>query len=349
MNHLRKKVDPPLAPAPPPFERRAVASALNPVQTVVIDESSDGQRLDNLLIRLLKGVPRSHLQQLIRSGQVRVNGGRTKSMHKLALGDKVRVPPVRVAAVTQRHVRPSEFPIVFEDDGLLVIDKPDGVAVHGGSGVSSGVIERLRAARPEQSFLELVHRIDRDTSGLLMLAKKRAVLLQLQAQLRERITAKSYLAIVKGLWPRRTKTLRGALLKTRNASGERIVREDEDGQDAVTHVTGLRHANLPALGSFSLVRCAIETGRTHQIRVHLAQAGFPIIGDQKYGDFELNKLLGKRTFKRMYLHAFSLDICHPNAIDKLQLSAVMPAAFELFLIAAEAAPQLGGGLLEHGF
>ncbi len=352
MNDLRKKADIPPARRSAPFDgfrQRASTRAAAPVvdanpsdapalkvQQVLIDADSAGQRLDNLLIRLLKGVPRSHIYQLVRSGQVRINGARVEVLQRLATGDKVRIPPVRVAQVVARYVPSQEFPVVFEDAELLVINKPEGVAVHGGSGVSSGVIEQLRAARPEQRFLELVHRIDRDTSGLLMIAKKRSALVRLQEQLRERSTEKAYLAIVKGRWPLRTKTLRGQLETSVSANGERRVSVSDDGRSATTHVLGVQSFTAPLAGVCTLVNCRIETGRMHQIRVHLAHAGFPILGDQKYGEFELNKALHKLSYKRMYLHAFSLTVGHPEDSIALLLEAPMPDEFSRLMSRAVA-------------
>lgn len=308
---------------------------------VEIDENTAGQRLDNLLARLLKGVPRNHIYQLVRSGQVRVNGARAEPLRKLMIGDRVRIPPVRMSESTPRQAPAAEFPVIYEDDHLLVIDKPAGVAVHGGSGVSSGVIEQLRAARPQQKFLELVHRIDRDTSGLLMLAKKRATLVHLQEALRERDVEKTYLAIVIGRVPRRTKTLRHTLEARITREGERRVAVADGGQAAITHLLGLEHLTLPNGETASLVSCRIETGRMHQIRVHLAHAGFPIIGDQKYGNFEINKLLYKLSYKRMYLHAFEVEIPYPQKANSLKLQAPMPKEFRLSITAgreAAAAP-----------
>lgn len=329
MNDLRKNADAPPAPERRPPDGRDRDSRNGAVSYLEIDEQSEGQRLDNLLIRVLKGVPRSHLYQLVRSGQVRVNGGRAQVLQRLKLGDRVRIPPVRAASTPVAATAPAEeFPIVHEDEQLLVIDKPAGVAVHGGSGVSSGVIERLRSARPTQKFLELVHRIDRDTSGLLMLAKKRTCLVRLQDQFRDRALKKTYLAIVLGHWPRRTRTLKQSLEPYRTREGERRVAVSEGGQVATTHVLGLSNFALPTGQEASLVECRIETGRMHQIRVHLAFAGYPVIGDQKYGDFELNKSLYKLSHKRMYLHAYSLEVRHPDDQTLLRLDAVKPAEFD---------------------
>ncbi len=299
----------------------------------VDDDSGAGQRLDNFLARHCKGVPRSHLYQLIRSGQVRVDGRRCRADDRLEAGATVRVPPIVhdvAPGESQRSAPPAHFPVIFEDDELLVIDKPAGVAVHGGSGVAHGAVEQLRAAAPNAKFLELAHRIDRDTSGVLVLARKRSALLSVHRQLRDRQVDKRYLAIVLGRWPLRTKTFDQPLQRYLSAEGERRVRVRADGQDALTRVTGVRHFTLPTLGMFTLVEVSIETGRTHQIRVHLAHAGFPIAGDQKYGDFELNRALRKAGHDRMYLHAWSLRIRHPSTNRVLELVAPRPGEFDMF-------------------
>lgn len=317
--------------------RRSAAAPGAPraaVRHLSVDEDSGGgQRLDNFLLRHCRNVPKSHLYRLIRSGQVRVNGGRCRPDDRLDPGDVVRVPPMLAAEAlpADRQAAPApaaEFPVLYEDALLLAVDKPAGVAVHGGSGVAHGVIERLRAARPQAAFLELVHRLDRETSGVLLIGKKRRALLDLHAQLRERRTDKRYLAIVVGRWPLRTKTLRFPLHRYLTAEGERRVRVQDGGQEALTRVTGLRQFELPGLGEFTLVQADIETGRTHQIRVHLAHSGFPIAGDEKYGVFELNRQLQKLGFRRMYLHAHSITVRHPEDGRALQLTAPMPAAFD---------------------
>ena len=299
-----------------------------------VDEAGEGQRLDNFLIRLLKGVPKTHVYRVIRSGEVRVNKGRAGADTRLALGDEVRVPPVRVAAAPADGLAEAaparEFPILFEDDHLLAIDKPAGVAVHGGSGVSFGVIEQLRRARPDARFLELVHRIDRETSGILLLAKKRSALVALQAQFRSRDTGKTYAALVIGNWPARLKVIDIALHKTLDARGERHVLAVPND-----HADGRRAISLVAVAGlyqgFTLLDVTIKTGRTHQIRVHLAQAGHAIVGDPKYGDFALNKqwargegLAGLR-FERMFLHARQLAFDHPASAQRIILSAPLPA------------------------
>ena len=267
------------------------------VHYVQVDEGSAGQRLDNFLIKRLKGVPKSHVHRVIRSGEVRVNQGRAAADTRLAIGDKIRVPPVRVAATGDPlAVPPREFAVIFEDAHLIAIDKPAGVAVHGGSGVSYGVIEQLRRARPGEKFLELVHRLDKETSGVLLVARKRASLLHLQDQLRlrDKGVAKTYLALVLGAWPEKLKVIDVALLKTLNAEGERRVRVvDADHADARRSITLVKVRRRFA--GFTRLEVSIKTGRTHQIRVHLADAGYPIVGDSKYGNFDLNKALARGT------------------------------------------------------
>jgi 23S rRNA pseudouridine955/2504/2580 synthase len=309
------------------------AAAAEPtVRRVTVDESGEGQRLDNFLLRLLKGVPKTHVYRVIRSGEVRVNKGRASADTRLAIGDEVRVPPVRVAerpADAAAAVPPREFPLLFEDEHLLAIDKPAGVAVHGGSGVSFGVIEQLRRARPEAKFLELVHRLDKETSGVLLLAKKRPALTALQDQFRARDTGKTYAALVLGHWPASLKVIDVALHKTLDAAGERHVRavaaDHADGRRSITLVKVAQ-----AFEAFTLLDVTLKTGRTHQIRVHLAHSGHPIVGDPKYGDFELNKqfargegLAGLR-FGRMFLHARRLSFDHPASGERLTLEAPLP-------------------------
>ncbi|OZI28006.1 RNA pseudouridine synthase [Bordetella genomosp. 7] len=297
------------------------------VRLVEVGPEHDGQRLDNFLLRLCKGVPKSHIYKAIRGGEVRVNKGRTQADYRVAAGDVVRVPPLRLPAPDAvRPVPGAEFPVVYEDDALLVIDKPAGVAVHGGSGVSFGVIEQLRAARPQARFLELVHRLDRETSGLLMVAKKRSALLALHAMLREGKGDKHYLALVEGDWVNDRQHIRLALTKWTTQSGERRVRPDPGGQPAHTIVTLQRR-----LGEFSLVDAELRTGRTHQIRVHLAASGFPIVGDDKYGTDETRARFARLGFSRMFLHAHQLTLPHPTTGQTLRLTAELPAACRTLL------------------
>jgi 23S rRNA pseudouridine955/2504/2580 synthase len=307
------------------------------VQTVRIDEGSDGQRLDNFLLKLLKGVPKTHVYRVIRSGEVRVNKGRASADTRLESGDVVRVPPVRMADKSEAPTAPArEFPIAYEDEHLLAIDKPAGVAVHGGSGVSSGVIEQLRQARPAAKFLELVHRLDKETSGLLLIAKKRSALVALQDQFRSRETGKTYAALVVGAWPARKKVIDVPLHKFLTAEGERRVRTvDEDHEDGRRSITLVKV--VQAQGGFTLLDVTIKTGRTHQIRVHLAHEGHPIAGDEKYGDFAVNKALAKgeavpgARFERMFLHARRLRFEHPASGEEIELEAPLPAECQALL------------------
>jgi 23S rRNA pseudouridine955/2504/2580 synthase len=306
-----------------------------------VDEDSAGQRLDNFLIRRLKGVPKTHVYRIIRSGEVRVNKGRAGADTRVATGDVVRLPPVRTSGkATAKLDRPAparEFPVLFEDEHLVAVDKPAGVAVHGGSGVSFGMIEQLRQARPGSKFLELVHRLDRETSGILLVAKKRSALIRLQDQFRGRETGKTYLALVAGAWPASKKVIDIPLHKYLQADGDRRVRvvskDDPEGMRAITLVR-LKDV-MPAKAGiqasvFSLLEVTIKTGRTHQIRVHLASQGHPIAGDDKYGDFELNKDLQKQGLKRMFLHAWRLQFNHPASGERIELLAALPPELKKF-------------------
>ena len=308
---------------------------------VRIDGGSAGQRLDNFLAKTLKGVPRTHLYRVIRSGEVRVNKARAGADTRLALGDEVRIPPVRVAdRSAEPPAPPREFPVVHEDDHLIAIDKPAGVAVHGGSGESFGVIEQLRRARPRAEFLELVHRLDKETSGLLLIAKRRPALVALQNDLRsrspERAFGKIYSALVAGSWPESLKVIDVALHKFEGADGKRLVRTT-DAADALGRrsITLVRVAERYA--SFTLLDVTLKTGRTHQIRVHLTHAGHAIVGDPKYGDFALNKSVARggavpgSRFERMFLHARRLRFVHPATGEPLEIEAPLPEACERFL------------------
>jgi 23S rRNA pseudouridine955/2504/2580 synthase len=290
-----------------------------------------GQRIDNCLIRWLKGVPKSHVYRVLRSGEVRVNSRRIGPEYRLRDGDRVRLPPVRIAAKTSAPApRAVDVEVLYEDAALLVINKPAGLAVHGGSGVSHGAIEQLRAARPQAKFLELAHRLDRDTSGVLMLAKKRSALTALHEQLREGRAQKRYLALVRGAWRGAKRAVKAPLQKYVLASGERRVAVNAEGQAAHTvfHLRQCWSAHEPPL---SLLECELRTGRTHQIRVHLAHIGFPIVGDAKYGDDELNKTLQKQLLNRMFLHASRLVVTHPESGEPLQLQAPLPQALSAAL------------------
>jgi 23S rRNA pseudouridine955/2504/2580 synthase len=304
------------------------------VKWLTVDEESAGQRLDNFLIRHLKGVPKTHVYRIIRSGEVRVNKGRASADTRIETGDVVRLPPVRISdKVAEKAARPApgrEFPLLLEDDALMAIDKPAGVAVHGGSGVSFGVIEQLRQARPLAKLLELVHRLDRETSGILLVAKKRSALKHVQDQFRERETGKTYLALVQGQWPEKLKVIDSALHKFLLPDGERRVRvtsnEDPDGMRSITLVKVAERWD-----ACSLLEVTIKTGRTHQIRVHLASQGHPIAGDDKYGDFEWNKALQKQGLKRMFLHAWRLQFTHPATGKRVELKSNLPPELQLYV------------------
>ncbi|CAN1522399.1 RluA Pseudouridylate synthases, 23S RNA-specific [Burkholderiaceae bacterium] len=306
------------------------------VKNLTVDEESAGQRLDNFLLRHLKGVPKTHVYRIIRTGEVRINKGRASADTRVQTGDLVRMPPVRVSTPSpDAPVAPGrEFPILFEDEQMLAIDKPAGVAVHGGSGVSFGVIEQLRQARPGARMLELVHRLDRDTSGVLLVAKKRSALTRLQDQFRDRETGKTYLALVKGQWPTNKKVidlpLQRYLLPSGVGEGERRVRiAHKDDANAQRAITLVRVARL--VGDYSLLEVTIKTGRTHQIRVHLASQGYPIVGDDKYGDFELNKRMSAEGLKRMFLHAWRLQFVHPQLGKPQTLQADLPPELQQFI------------------
>ena len=315
------------------------------VRLVLVDDEDAGQRLDNFLFRQLKGVPKTHIYRIIRSGEVRVNRGRASAERRIEAGDQIRLPPVRTSDRADDKARmmsasattlalAREFPILYEDDSLLAIDKPAGVAVHGGSGVSFGVIEQLRMARPQARLLELVHRLDRETSGILLVAKKRSALKNLQDQFRARETDKTYLALVSGQWPAGRKVLDKSLHKYLLPDGERRVRVvAKDHPDAMPSLTLVKVAR--ASSSCSLLEVTIKTGRTHQIRVHLAAEGMPIIGDEKYGDFDLNKALQRPLvpvpLRRMFLHAWRLQFRHPASGQSLQLQAELPSELALYL------------------
>ena len=301
------------------------------VQLITISDEESGQRIDNFLLRICKGVPKSHIYRVLRSGEVRVNKGRIDQTYRLLEGDVVRVPPVRVAEKVASTAPGVEFPILFEDAHLLIIDKPAGVAVHGGSGVSYGVIEQLRAARPDAKFLELVHRLDRDTSGILLLAKKRSALTNLHAQIRDGQPDKRYLVLVQGDWQNARQHIRLPLFKYNAPDGERRVRVQADG--LVYHTV---FSLMQRLGTFALLEAELKTGRTHQIRVHLASSGFAIAGDDKYGDFALNRMLQKAdgnriALKRMFLHAHQITFLHPDSGKPVTFNAPLPPECARFL------------------
>ncbi|MEI6737514.1 MAG: RluA family pseudouridine synthase [Pseudomonadota bacterium] len=314
------------------------------VEHSTVDEGHAGQRIDNFLLGKLKGVPKSHIYRILRSGEVRVNKGRIDQTYRLLLGDVVRIPPLRMdekkntnavksfQAKMPQSAR-SNWSFIFEDDALLAVDKPAGMAVHGGSGISLGLIEALRLQRPEAKFLELVHRLDRETSGVLLLAKKRSALTAMHAMLRGETLArieKHYFALVQGSWPDQRRSVRIKLSKYVTKSGERRVTVDEeDGQESHTIFT-----RVEQMAGCTLLDCDIRTGRTHQIRVHLASLGFPIIGDDKYGDFALNKhvaAIKNGGLKRMFLHAQSMTFNHPLTGEKMCVEAPMPKDLRHYL------------------
>ena len=303
------------------------------VKWLLVDEESVGQRLDNFLMRHLKGVPKTHIYRIIRSGEVRINKGRASADSRVEAGDQVRLPPVRVSEkVIEKALHPApgrEFPVLLEDDFLLAIDKPSGVAVHGGSGVSFGVIEQLRQARPQAKLLELVHRLDRDTSGILLVAKKRSALVEMHRQIREGLTDKRYRLLAHGEISQGAGTaqLKFPLLKYLLENGERRVRVDPKGQASHTNlrVTEILKGDL---GEVTLAEAQLKTGRTHQIRVHLQKIGHPILGDDKYGIDAEDKRL---KVKHLFLHAHLAVFAHPKTQEKMRVEADVPKAFREWL------------------
>ena len=316
------------------------------VSLISVAEHEAGQRLDNYLIKILKGVPKSHIHRIIRAGEVRLNKKRCKPDSRIQTGDLLRIPPVRTAEKQRssenraQAVPAREFTIIYEDDALLVIDKPAGIAVHGGSGVSFGVIEQIRRARPEARYLELVHRLDKDTSGLLMIAKKRSALVKLHEAIRNDHPKKIYLALGVGKLPNDSFHVKLPLFKYTGAQGEKMVRVSEDGQSAHTvfrvlnrFSDGLLHQ--AGLSHLTLVEATLKTGRTHQIRVHLQSQHCPIAGDERYGDYQANKRLQKLGLKRMFLHASELHLDHPLTGEKLVLKADLPQELQQFTVMLE--------------
>jgi 23S rRNA pseudouridine955/2504/2580 synthase len=296
------------------------------VRWIEVTDDEAGQRIDNYLMARLKGVPKSLVYRILRSGEVRINSQRVDASRKVAAGDRIRVPPVRVAERDEDVPAPHfQMPVLFEDESLLALDKPAGLAVHGGSGVAHGVIESLRSMRPEARFLELVHRLDRETSGVLLIAKKRASLVVLHEMLRERDMDKRYLVGVKGRFRNEMQRVKAALSKRTTLAGEKHVSVADDGQEAETVFRRISRGER-----FSLLEAHLLTGRTHQIRVHLAHLKHPVLGDDKYGDFELNKALRKEGLKRMFLHAASLELEHPITGEKLKLESPLPRELAKF-------------------
>jgi 23S rRNA pseudouridine955/2504/2580 synthase len=317
----------------PPNPAPEAAAEKAQVTYVEAQEGDAGQRVDNFLLRVLKDAPRSLVYRILRSGEVRVNGGRVAPAYRLAAGDRVRIPPVRTKPREQTNAPSKSLrdfiaaSVIHEDKDLLIVNKPAGVAVHGGSGLSFGVIETLRALRPELRELELVHRLDRETSGCLMLAKRRSVLRELHAMLRERTMEKRYLTLVAGRWPFGAKTLDLPLKTNLKQGGERMVRVHEDGQVALSTFKPLQQFGKLA----TLLEVSIGTGRTHQIRVHAAHAGFPVAGDEKYGDRERDATLKPFGLSRMFLHAHSLSFQHPGTSEPFSVSAPLPPELQSVL------------------
>ena len=306
---------------------------------VVVDEASETQKIDNFLLKILKNVPKSHIYKILRSGEVRVNKKRVDTTYRLKIDDQVRIPPISIKTERTPHIiEPKQQQtawldtnVIFEDDALLAINKPSGYAVHGGSGLNFGVIELIRHARPKAKFLELVHRIDRETSGILLIAKKRSALVSMHDMMRHNRIEKKYTMMVEGEWSEPKKTVELMLKKTFTQGGERLVNvtDDEDHDD--NQMSKTIFYLKKSLGSYSLLEAKLITGRTHQLRVQLAHLGFPILGDDKYGDFSLNKALQKKGLKRMFLHAFSMKLKHPLTDEPLELKAPLPRELDAFL------------------
>jgi 23S rRNA pseudouridine955/2504/2580 synthase len=293
---------------------------------IEVTEDEAGQRIDNFLLARLKGVPKSHIYRVLRSGEVRVNSGRVEASRRVATGDRIRIPPIRVAEREEAAPAPHfKLPVLFEDDAFLAIDKPAGIAVHGGSGVAHGVIESLRSMRPQARYLELVHRLDRETSGVLLVAKRRPALTGLHETIRTRAMDKRYLVAVAGRFRNEMQRVRAALAKRTLADGGKHVRVSEAGQEAETVFRRVARG-----AEMSLLEAELLTGRTHQIRVHLAHLEHPVLGDDKYGDFELNKRLKKEGLKRMFLHARSLEFAHPITRAAVRIESPLPADLDAF-------------------
>ena len=309
-----------------PSDGKETTAPAPAVRWLEVVEEEAGQRIDNYLLARLKGVPKSHVYRILRSGEVRINSRRAEASQKVVAGDRIRIPPVRMAQredeVPAPHFR---LPVLFEDEAFIAIDKPSGIAVHGGSGVAHGVIESLRSMRPEARFLELVHRLDRETSGVLLVAKKRSSLTALHEAMRERSIDKRYVVGVLGRFRNELQRVRLSLAKRVTAEGEKRVSVSAAGQEAETVFRRLARG-----AEFSLLEAELLTGRTHQIRVHLAHLGHPVLGDDKYGDFEANKRLRKEGLKRMFLHAASLAFAHPESGVQVRLESPLPRELDGF-------------------
>lgn len=302
----------------------------NGVQLIAITSEHDGQRIDNFLRTFLKGVPKSMIYRILRKGEVRVNKKRVKPEYKLIAGDELRIPPIRTSKSDAPEVSPKlarvaqlDDAILYEDEAILVLNKPSGTAVHGGSGLSFGVIEGLRALRPEARFLELVHRLDRDTSGILLVAKKRSALRSLHEQLRDKTMQKDYLALVRGEWPSHLKSVKAPLLKNILQSGERVVKVSSEGKPSET-----RFKVEERFGFATLVKASPVTGRTHQIRVHTLHAGHPIAFDDRYGVAVFDQQLASTGLSRLFLHAAALTFIHPATGETLRVEAPLDSGLK---------------------
>ncbi len=315
------------------------------VRKIVVDAENAGQRIDNFLMTRLKGVPRSHVYRILRTGEVRRNGGRVKAEDRLEAGDTLRIPPIRLSTpdtpvIPKDRLRNQLEPrILYEDEHLMVLDKPYGMAVHGGSGLSYGVIEGLREIRPESRFLELAHRLDRDTSGCLLIAKKRSALTSLHTQFRDDEIKKVYWALLSGEWAKKHWMVDAPLEKNTLKSGERLVRVSRDGKAAVTEFRRLsRHAGA------TLVEARPVTGRTHQIRVHAQVLGHPIAGDERYGQENANREFRQQGLKRLFLHALETTFKHPQSGRSLNIRAPLAQELQVFLDTLPGhEPRKGGG------
>jgi 23S rRNA pseudouridine955/2504/2580 synthase len=305
---------------------------INPIQFITIDDSSSGQRIDNFLFKILKNVPYSHVYKIINKGEVRVNKKRVSPSYKLSLADSVRVPPIfnnqDSVADNKPKIRTTlDLEVLFEDDHYIIINKPSGIACHGGSGISYGIIEMMRNQK-DYKFLELAHRLDKNTSGVLVLAKKRAALLALQESIKKKSVHKEYLLLSDGVWEKDRFTVRAPLYKSTNKNNERFVRVDAKlGKDSQTEFEILKKFQ-----HFTLVKAKLITGRTHQIRVHTQYIKHPIIGDDKYGDFELNSSIAKKYgFDHMFLHAQKFEFIHYQSEQKMQIFAELPESYKTLL------------------
>ncbi|AGF48457.1 ribosomal large subunit pseudouridine synthase C [Candidatus Kinetoplastibacterium oncopeltii TCC290E] len=301
------------------------------MKNLTITEDLYGQRLDNFLLKVCKGVPKSHIYKMIRTKYVKVNNKKVDINYRLQLSDIVSIFQLKVSSVSEKNTKiiPRKFSTIYEDEYLLVIDKPSGVAVHGGSGISFGVIEQVREFYKNNNFLELVHRLDRDTSGLLIIAKKRSTLLAMHSMLRARLIDKKYIALVNGKWLNQRQHIKSCLSKWITKTGERRVMVDPNGQEAHSAVNLIRNYN----DNYSLVEVELYSGRTHQIRVHLSSIGFPIIGDTKYGvDLsDCDEKIKEINLKRLFLHAHSLTFVHPNTGKNTKIISELPIECSTFI------------------